>query len=180
MSNNIFEQLVLENNKLLVFANEKPLSEQADESNRLVSKITRNKKTIDPVAKEAVVYVAVKKNAVENIKDDEISNNLIKSSEETSANTSEYISSTKQQDAISSAASRIEYRVSKEIDNVYVGSTAKEIYNFKRDPNAIENKIDIYKILQEEAERYSNNINYLNNININSSKNLQAAKELLK
>jgi len=180
MSNNIFEQLVQGNNKLLVFASEKPLNEQADESNRLVSKIIKNKTNIDPVAKEAVVYVAVKKNAVENIKEDAIASNLVKSSQEVSLGTSEYISSTKQQDAISSAASRVEYRVSKEIDNVYVGSTAKEIYNFKKDPNAVEGKTDIYKILQEEAERYSNNINYINNSNASATKNSQAAKELLK
>ena len=180
MSNNIFEQLVQENNKLLVFTNEKPLNEQADESTRIVSKIIKNKTNIDPAAKEAVVYVAVKKNAVENIKEDVIASNLVKSSQEASLSTSEYISNTKQQDAITSAASRVEYRVSKEIDNVYAGSTAKEIYNFKRDPNAVESKTDIYKILQEEAERYSNTINYVNNTNNSSAKNLQAAKELLK
>jgi hypothetical protein len=180
MSNNIFEQLVQENNKLLVFTNEKPLNEQADESTRIVSKIIKNKNNIDPTAKEAVVYVAVKKNAVENIKEDVIASNLVKSSQEASLSTSEYISSTKQRDAISSAASRVEYRVSKEIDNVYAGSTAKEIYSFKRDPNAVESKTDIYKILQEEAERYSNITNYINNTNESASKNLQTVKELLK
>jgi hypothetical protein len=180
MSNNIFEKLVQENNKLLVFANEQPLNEQANESTRVFSKIIRNKTNIDPVAKEAVVYVAVKQNAVENIKEDVIASNLVKSSQDAALGTSEYISSAKQQDAISSAASRIEYRVSKEIDKVYVGSTAKEIYNFKRDPNAVESKTDIYKILQEEAERYSNITNYVNNTNNSSAKNLQAAKELLK
>jgi hypothetical protein len=180
MSNNIFEQLVEENNKLLVFANEKSLSEQADESNRLVSKIIKNKKSIDPIAKEAVIYVAVKQNAVENIKEDVVASNLVKNSQDVSLDTGKYISNVKQQDAISSAASRIEYRVSKEIDKVFMGSTAKEIYNFKRDPSAVESKTDIYKILQEEAERYSNNINYINNSNASTIKNSQAAKELLK
>lgn len=180
MSNNIFEQLVQENNKLLVFTNEKPLGEQADESTRIVSKIIRNKKTFDPITSEAVVYVAVKQNAIENIKEDVVAKDLVKSSQDVSLSTSEYISSAKQQDAISSAASRVEYRVSKEIDKVYIGSTAKEIYNFKRDPNAVERKTDIYKILQEEAERYSNTINYVNNTNTSTAKNLQAAKELLK
>jgi hypothetical protein len=180
MSNNIFEQLVQGNNKLLVFANEKPLNEQADESNRLVSKIIKNKTNIDPVAKEAVVYVAVKQNAVENIKEDVVASDLVKNSQDVSLDTSKYISSAKQQDAISSAASRLEYRVSKEIDKVFMGSTAKEIYNFKRDPNAVESRTDIYKILQEEVERYSNNINYINNSNASAAKNSQAAKELLK
>lgn len=180
MSNNIFEQLVQENNRLLVFANDKSLSEQADESTRIVSKIIRNKKTFDPITKEAVVYVAVKKNAIETPKEDEIASSLIKSSQEASASTGEYISGAKRQDAISSAASRVEYRVSKEIDKVYVGSTAKEIYNFRKDPNAVESKTDIYKILQEEAERYSNITNYINNTNESTSKNLQTVKELLK
>jgi hypothetical protein len=180
MSNNIFEQLVEGNNKLLVFTNEKPLSEQADESNRLISKIIKNKKSIDPTAKEAVVYVATNKNATNNDTVDVIANNLVKGSQEASKSANEYISSVKQQDAISSAASRVEYRVAKEIDNVYIGSTAKEIYNFKKDPNAVESKTDIYKILQEEAERYSNNINYINNSNASATKNLQTAKELLK
>jgi hypothetical protein len=180
MSNNIFEQLVQENNKLLVFASDRPLSEQADESNRLVSKIVKNKNTIDPVAKEAVVYVAVKRNAAENIKEDVIASNLIKSSQDISKTTSEYITNNKQQNNISSAASRVEYRVSKEIDNVYTGSTAKEIYSFKNNPNAVEDKTDIYKILQEEAERYSNITNYVNNTNNRATINLQTAKELLK
>jgi len=180
MSNNIFEQLVEENNRLLVFTNEKPLSEQADESNRILSKVIRNKKTFDPITREAVVYVALKQNAVENIKEDVVASNLVKNSQDVSLDTDKYISSAKQQDAISAAASRIEYRVSKEIDKVYMGSTAKEIYNFKRDPNAVESRTDIYKILQEEVERYSNNINYINNSNASAAKNSQAAKELLK
>lgn len=180
MSNNIFEQLVQENNGLLVFTNDKSLSDQADESARIVSKIIRNKKNLDPIAKEAVVYVAVKKNATESSKEDEIASNLIKSSQEASASTGVYISGTKQLDAITSAASRVEYRVSKEIDRVYVESTAKEIYNFRKNPNAVESKTDIYKILQEEAERYSNITNYINNTNESASKNLQTVKELLK
>jgi hypothetical protein len=180
MSNNIFEQLVQENNKLLVFASDQPLSEQADRSNRLVSKIIKNKNTIDPVAKEAVSYVAVKRNATGNIKEDAIANNLIKSSQDTARTASEYITSIKRQDSISSAASRIEYKVSREIENIYTDSTAKEIYNFKNSTNAVEDKTDIYKILQEEAERYSNIINYVNNTNNRSAKNLQTAKELLK
>jgi hypothetical protein len=180
MSNNIFEQLVEESNKLLVFANEKPLGEQADESNRLISKIIKNKKSIDPIAKQAVVYVAAKNNTTNNDTGDAIADNLVKESQEALKAANEYISSVKQQDAISSAASRIEYRVAKEIDNVYIGSTAKEIYNFKKDPNAVERRTDVYKLLQEEAERYSNNINYINNSNASAAKNFQTAKELLK
>jgi hypothetical protein len=109
-----------------------------------------------------------------------IASNLIKDSQDISKTTNEYIASTRRQDNISSAASRVEYRVSKEIDNVYTGSTAKEIYTFKNNPNAVEDKTDIYKILQEEAERYSNITNYVNNTNNSSVKNSQTAKELLK
>jgi len=177
MADNIFEQLVLENNELLVFNTRGTLDDQAKSANRLAAKIDRN--NFDN-ATQAITYIAAQKNAAPTQTIDESVAILRDNQKTIKRDTSSYLSESEKSNDIVAAASRIEYKVSEAVENVYVGSTAKEIYDFKRDPNAIVNRVNYYEILNQEAERYTNRINYINNTNSNTEANLQAVQDILK
>lgn len=180
MSNNIFEQLVIENDELLVFSSSsKSLQDQAAESKRIIPKILNNKESIDSIATDAVTYVAKKRESTNTSPVDTAASDIIQAAESSLAAVEDYNNKINHQNDIVSAASRIEYRISKSIDITYEESTAKEIYNIKNNPQIVAERTDIYKILKEEAERYSANINYINSSNSNNKQNLKTAKDLL-
>jgi len=179
MSNNIFDQLISENNELLAFSRDKTLAEQNALASKIPSKILKNKNNLSETVSQAITYVAKKKAEDTPTDSDNISANINSNSQNLIKSAQAYINEISKKDNLSSAASRLEYKISKTIDEIYVGSTSREIYEFKKNPDSIIDKTDPYKILQEEADRYAGAINYINNTNTNSNKNTETLKEIL-
>lgn len=179
MSDNIFEQLVLKNNKLLLLSNSGSVSDQAKASKRISSKLDRNLQNIKSEVTEAVTYIAVKKNSIGEVESIGTVNEINLGSNESILNAQKYIDEVAERDNIAAAASRLEFKISKAIDEAYINSTAKDIYNFKKDPTAVINKANAEKVLEEEVERFATIINDVSQSNANSDNNKFEIKKLL-
>lgn len=162
-------QFINDNPDIFVIENGDSIKTRAELSSNISSKIVKKKEQINNIGKEITANIIAQSNEIPtNSVSDPFNpspDNIIKNQQAQQQNISQFLENLAKENSITSAASRIEYRVAKAIDSLFSNSTPKEIYNYNKDPQAAAEKINVYDILLEEAQRDIDLLNFVNRPN---------------
>lgn len=163
MANNIVEQLVIDNRAELF----SDTVDSVDSSNTL-QRFAKNEGRLTPAINQAVIYVAskdVKREAVNVLESD--------TNVDIQEIVSNYINTINEQNNTAEIASSVEYEMRREINAALNASTAKEIYNIKKSPELILEKINSQEVLKKYIKKTNDTLTYINKTRENKTKNSQ-------